>query len=434
MEKSRRYLAGGVSSGMRASAKPVPLFFSGATGSHLTDVDGNNFIDYTLAWGPLILGHAHPMITGAVKRQLDSLQLVGAQHELEISVSEKICRMVPCAELVTYNNSGSEAVQMAIRLARAFTGRYKIVRFEGHYHGWFDNMLIGYRPPTSECERTDHGYSQSGIAKGGHDEVCVLPWNDLDQVEATLRKLHEEIAAIITEPILCNCHCLMPSAGYLEGLKKLATHYGVVLIFDEVITGFRVAPGGAQDLFGVTPHLAIFGKAIANGFPLSVVAGQRHLMELIEQGRVVHAGTFNGNPISLAAADATLDILGGKGDAPLNDIKSKGEYLISEIKRVADKEGIPVLTNGVGAAFHVAFTTRTELLNYRDTLEIDPKACEQFVGAMLESGIYLLPDGRWYISAAHTEEDIERTVTAIQQVFRTHKEGLIARGSPSKVS
>jgi len=361
---SRRYLAGGVSSGMRSACKPLPLFFEHAAGSHLRDVDGNEYIDYTLAWGPMILGHSHPGIIAAVEQQLAKFQLIGAQHELEAYVAEKIGAMVPSVELVAFNSSGSEAVQVALRLARAFTGRQKIIRFEGHYHGWLDNVLIGYRGYANG----DGPRLSEGISERASDEVYVAPWNDVEQIESILKKHSHQVAAIIMEPIVCNNSCLMPRSGYLEAVRDLATRHDVTLIFDEVITGFRVARGGAQSLLGVTPDLTILGKAVAGGFPLAVVAGKRKVMELIEQRRVLHAGTFNGHPISLAAAKATLDALDENDGRLLEQIRTRGERLMNGIASLAGQASIPILINGVGAAFHVSFTTRKEMHNFRDTI------------------------------------------------------------------
>lgn len=420
LRQARRYIPGGVTSVVRAANKPLPLYFRSASGSRLTDVDGNKYLDYTLAWGPLILGHSHPAVIRAVEQQLKRFQTVGAQHQLEIAVAEKICRMVPCAEQVTFNSTGSEAVQSALRLARAYTGRRKILKFEGHYHGWPDNVLISYHPPGIAHSPTEPVPGSEGQSLTVLGDVCVIPWNDLAALEATLEEHHRDLAAIITEPILCNTSCLLPAPGYLEGMRRLATRYGVVLIFDEVITGFRVAPrgGGAQELYGVTPDLATFGKAVAAGFPLSVVAGRRKIMDLIAKGRVVHAGSFNGNPIALAAADAALKFLAARRGAQLKRVRKLGETLMKGIAQLAEKAGIPLLINGVGAAFHLSFTRRAEMRNYRESLDCDLEARDRFIVAMLHAGVYLLSDGRWYVSTAHSEADVKKTLDAVGNVFR----------------
>lgn len=414
-ERSCRSLAGGVSSAMRAKSDPVPLFFASGSGPTLVDVDGNRYIDYTLAWGPLILGHCHPLINSAVSQQMSILQQVGAQHDLEWQVAEQICRMVPCADKILFSNTGTEAVQTAIRIARAYTDRNRIIRFAGHYHGWADNALLGYRPNSAD-------YSQlalpgAGVNPGVRDEVIVLPWNDLDVVEQTLRQSGGDIAAIITEPILCNSGCLLPKPGYLQGLRELADRYGVVLIFDEVITGFRVAPGGAQSLLGVTPDLATFAKAIAGGFPMSAVAGRERFMQLVETGKVSHAGTYNGNPVCLAAAHAVLNELEQHNGAALTRLRVRGEKLMQGLDRLAKEAGIPVLINGVGAVFYMSFTHQSAMYSYADTLKADFDKRDMFIEAMLDQGTYLLPDGRWYVSTVHTEAEVQATLKMAAVAF-----------------
>lgn len=430
--RSRRFLAGGVSSGLRAVAKPLPLFFASGEGPRLLDVDGNSFIDYTLAWGPLILGHCHPQLTEALTRQLATLQQVGAQHDLEWQVAEMICRVVPCADKVIFSNTGTEAVQAAIRLARAYTGRVRVIRFSGHYHGWADNALVGYRPQPDAVDATRLALPAEGVNPSVLDEVIVLPWNDLQAVESALLLHGAQIAAIITEPILCNSSCLMPAPGYLEGLRDLATRFGVVLIFDEVITGFRVELGGAQELMGVTPDLATFAKAIAGGLPMSAVAGRQEIMQLVEQRRVVHAGTYNGNAVSLAAAQLVLSVLEENEGKALKRLRRIGERLISGLRELAAEAGLPVLINGVGAVFHLSFTTENRMHDYSDTLRVDTAMRDRFVGLMLDRGVYLLPDGRWYISTVHTEAEVDETLRVAAGVFQQiadEAKALAAEGS-----
>jgi glutamate-1-semialdehyde 2,1-aminomutase len=416
-KRSQKFLAGGVSSMLRASSRPLPLFFKTASGARLVDVDGNRYLDYTLAWGPLILGGSHPAIVRAVQHQLRRSQTLGAQHELEIEVAERICQMVPCAEKVAFSSTGSEAVQVVLRLARAATGKNKIVKFEGHYHGWMDNILFGYHPQPPFPSSPRPVLATGGQLPSAADEVIVLPWNHPEELEACVGERSNEIAAIITEPILCNSSCLMPLPGYLQAMRELATRCGIILIFDEVISGFRVAPGGAQSLLGVVPDLAIFGKAVAGGFPLSVVAGKRRIMDLIPEKRVVHAGTFNGNPISLAAARATLRVLNARGGAALRSVRQLGERLMEGIRRLAAEAKIPLLINGVGSAFHLSFTERAEMRDYRETLDANTQMRDVFLEAMLQEGVYLLSDGRWYVSAAHTVTDVEFTLRAARKAL-----------------
>ena len=417
LRQARSYLAGGVSSMMRASAKPTPLFFRSASGSRLTDLDGRRYLDYAMGWGPLILGHSHPAIVQAVGRQLAKFQLLGAQHELEIEVARQICRLVPSAQLVAYSNTGTEAVQLALRLARAFTGRQKFIKFEGHYHGCAHSLLLSYHPANHAVSFGKAIPASEGQSRSLFRDVLVLPWNDPEALAAALDRHGEEIAAVITEPILCNSGCLLPAPGYLEEMRRLTQRAHTVLIFDEVITGFRAALGGAQSLLGVTPDLTILGKALGAGFPISAVAGSKKIMELIPRGRVVHAGTFNGNPISLAAAHAALNVLAARQGRVLQQIRRRGERLKAGLARLAAEAGIPCLLNGIGSVFHLSFTARQSLRNYRDTLDQDLDRRDRFIQAMLANGIYLIPDCRWYPSAAHSEADIDSTLAAVEKSF-----------------
>lgn len=414
--RAQRYLAGGVSSMMRASAKPVPLFFRSACGATLTDYDGRKYLDYSLAWGPLILGHSHPAIVRAIRKQLDQFLLLGAQHELEYAVARRICGMVPSAQLVAFSNTGTEAVQLALRLARTFTGRPKFIKFEGHYHGWADSVLLGYHPAAASQPGKPVPASE-GQSRSVYKDVIVLPWNDPEALSATLDAHGDEIAAIITEPFLCNSSCLLPVPGYMEHMRRLCNRYHCVLVFDEVITGFRVATGGAQSLLRVMPDLTVLGKALGAGLPVSAVCGRRRIMNLIPQRRTVHAGTFNGNPLSLAAADAVLRVLAAGQGSALRRVRRCGERLQKGIDCLARQMKIPCLINGVGSVFHLSFTSRLLMRNYRDTLDCDLNMRDCFLQAMLENGVYLIPDGRWYVSAAHTEAQIDQTLQAVEKSF-----------------
>jgi len=417
--RARKSLPGGVSSPFRAKS-PVPLYFKDAAGPRLCDVDGNEYIDYALAWGPLILGHKHPRIVEALRAQAGRPHIYGAQHELEFQVAEKVQSLVPCAERVAFTSSGSEAVQLALRLARAATGRNLVVRFEGHYHGWMDSVLVSYRPPADRMgpiEEPRRVLGSPGQAPNAVENIVVASWNSLPFVDGLFRRHGEQIAAVITEPVLCNAGNVMPSPGYLEGLRRLTRDHGALLIFDEVITGFRIAPGGAQTHFGVVPDLATLGKALAGGLTLSAVAGLAEIMELMLAGGVAFGGTFNGNPIALAAAHATLDELSADGGAALQRANGAGHTLMQEIRGLAQKRGIPLLVTGFGASFSLHFTPLTEIHNYRDTLQDDQQLLRQFLRLALDEGIYLLPDGRFYVSAVHTEKEVDETVQAFRRVF-----------------
>ena len=419
LERARQSLAGGVSSPFRALA-PMPLYFRGGRGSRLTDVDGNEYIDYLLAWGPAILGHCHPAIADAIRRQADFPLSYGAQHELEFQVAEKFQKLVPCAERVAFTSSGTEAVQLVHRLARAYTGRRRILKFEGHYHGWVDSALISHHPRAEQVGPLDSPHtvlSSAGQVANSVDNTVVAPWNRLDELDRILSRFGDDVAAIMMEPVLCNSGCIEPLPGYLESVQMLARRHGCLLIFDEVITGFRVGLGGAQQRFGVTPDLATFGKAIAGGAPLSAVAGRREILELIVSGGVAFGGTFNGNPISMACADATLNELSRDSGAPLEQANRLGLRLMEEIRCLARKHGVSLLVAGFGAAFALHFTSRSELRDYRDTLEDDAAKLRRFLLAACERGVYAVPDGRFYVSTAHTDRDIEETAAALDEVF-----------------
>jgi len=398
-----RSLAGGVSSGLRRSAKPYPLFFARGEGAEIVDVDGNRYIDYALAWGPLILGHAHPSVTQAVSAQARRGLTFGAQHDLEYEVAETLTRILPCAERVAFSNSGTEIVQVALRLARAVTGRAKILKFEGHYHGWDDSVLVSYKPPR---EHPPHAPAAVGQGQRPHNSVVIAQWNDRESVE---RVLDESIACVLVEPLLANNGCIPPEPGFLEFLRDLARERGALLIFDEVITGFRLALGGAQEYYGVTPDLATYAKALGGGTPLSALAGRADLMDWIADGRVVHAGTLNGNPLSLAAAKATLAEL--ERPQVYERLWRRGERL-----RNAIEELVPgVVTNGGGPVFQVSFMDR-RARNYRDTLDADAARYADFAMALLDRDVMVLPDGRWYLSIAHDDRTVERTIEAIRAV------------------
>lgn len=416
LARAAKSLTGGVSSPFRAKA-PVPLFFADAEGPRLRDVDGNGYIDYALAWGPLILGHKHPKLVEAMQRQSVLPHLYGAQHELEFEASERIQKMVPCAERVAFCSSGSEAVAAVWRLARGFTGRNRILRFEGHYHGWHDQALISYRPAADRmgpAEAPCPTLDSRGQVANAVDNALVAPWNDVPALERLFARYGAEIAAVITEPVLCNSGCLMPAPGFLEALRRITQEHGALLIFDEVITGFRMGPGGAQQHFDVMPDLATFGKAVAGGITLSAFAGRREVMEEMLAG-VAYGGTFNGNPMAMAAAVATLDVLAD--GAALQHANRMGEQLIAGIRGAAQDTGVPLIVTGFGAAFSLHFTKRPAITNYRETLEDDREKLNRFLRLALDEGLYLLPDGRLYVSAVHTEREVGETLAAVRKVL-----------------
>ena len=420
LNRSRQSLAGGVSSPFRVKS-PVPLFFKDGWGCRLKDVDGNVYIDYALGWGPNILGYQHPRIVEAMRKIVDSPHTYGAQHQLEYRVAERLQGIAPCAERVAFTSSGSEAVQLALRLARAFTAREQILKLEGHYHGWMDSTLLSYKPSLEQAGPliSPHAVLGSrGQVRNAVENTRIVSWNRADLVEEALDREGSKIAAVILEPVLCNGGCLLPVPGYLQSLRTLCDKHGTLLIFDEIITGFRLALGGAQGHYDVTPDLATFGKAVGGGLPLSVVAGRQDVMESMYSGGVVFGGTFNGNPVSLAAADATLEVLSHDNGEPLVQANRSGHRLMEGICALGREYDLHLLTTGFGTAFALHFTSRTQLTDYRDTLDDDKNLLSQFLLEALAEGIYLLPDGRFYTSIVHSDEDIAQTLQAFDRVFK----------------
>ncbi len=419
LERARRSLAGGVSSPFRAKFA-VPLYFRTGEGCRLEDEDGHTYIDYALAWGPAILGYRHPKLVEALAEAAQRPVTYGAQHRLEIEVAEKIQSVTPCAERLIFTSSGSEAVQLALRLARAFTGRNLILKFEGHYHGWFDSVLLSHHPAADQVGPVEAPLvvpESRGQVPNAADNVVVLPWNRADLVERLFEQRGNEMAGVIMEPVLCNSGCILPAPGYLEQVREITRRHGALLIFDEVITGFRMALGGAQEHYGVTPDLATFGKAAGGGVPLSVVAGRKEILEMMFGGGVSFGGSFNGNPLSLAGARATLEVLSRDGGAPLKAANRIGQTLLEGLAAAARGRGIPSVVCGFGTAFAIHFTNRTELGDYRATLEDDRDQLRRFWLAMLEEGVYFLPDGRFYVSIVHTEQDAARTLDAAERAL-----------------
>jgi glutamate-1-semialdehyde 2,1-aminomutase len=411
-ERAQRSLAGGVSSEFRKANAPHPLVYVRAQGARLIDADENEYIDFALSQGPLVLGHSHPEVLEAVQRASRDGQLYAALHLAEIELAEKLQQIIPCAERLRFSLTGSEADHTAIRVARAVTGRQKFLRFEGHYHGWFDNMAygigagslaaLGNRDTPIPLPWTE------GLPDGARDEFILLPWNDLTLVEREVERHHDELAAIITEPIMCNTGCIEPQAGFLQGLRTLCDHYGIALIFDEVITGFRVHLGGAQAHYGVTPDLAVFAKAIANGYPLSVIAGKHKWMQPIADGKVIHAGTANaGNP-SIAAAKATIEVM--EREQAQEKMMRLGRRLQAGLRQAARESGHTLLVQGPGPMLHVAFSALPCAKDLRDTFQFDRAKLGRFVYELQERGVRILGRGMFYLSAAHTETDIDRAV------------------------
>ena len=428
LEKSRelyarasRSQAGGVSSNVRLAEIPSPLFFTHGSGSHLTDVDGNIYIDYVLGQGPDIFGHAPAWLNEAAA---DAMQLgvtFSGQHELEIAVAEKLQRMIPNADLVRFASSGTEVVQAALRLARAYTGRNRFIKFEGHYHGWADSVSYSTTLPDATASGAREAPvavpMSAGIPASAAFDVITLPWNDIESVRRALDAPDHDVAAILTEPVMCNTNCIPPEEGYLRGLRAICDEYGIVLIFDEVITGFRIAPGGAQEFYGVTADLSTYAKAIAGGFPLAMFAGKGEIMSLLADGSVLHGGTLNGNLLGLGAANACLDRISGE-DAPLRRMQDTGRALMEGLREVFRKHEIPALAQGPGSVFALTFTDAERITDWREHAErADTGMYAAFAAGMLERGVRLTSRGVWFVSTEHSDEDIARTIDAADDVI-----------------
>ena len=416
--KAKELVPGGVSSSIRQTEWPVPLFFDKAHGSKMWDVDGNEFIDYVMGMGPNIFGHAPEFVTQSVYEDMQNGYCLTGQTVKENEMSEFIKKTIPFNRKVRYASSGTEIVQVALRLARSFTNKNKFLKFEGHYHGWMDSVLYNSHPDISNEENIFNPVPESGgISHGTSNEVIIAPWNDVEALENILRDNHKEISSIITEPILWNTNVILPEDGYLEKLRLLCDKYNILLIFDEVGTGFRVALGGAQEIYGIEPDLSTYAKSMAAGFPIAMLAGKPEIMDFLSNGKVVHGGSFNTNVMSVSASHATLNYLLNNKDFYKN-LNRNGESLIKGLKEVASKNGIDILIQGLGSVFYLSFTSVKSIKNYREhALNIDFNKYKEFAKLMLINGVRLSQNGRWHMSSSHSEEDIEKTIYAANLSF-----------------
>ena len=419
LERSKKVLAGGVSSEFRKYNHPHAIFYTHGKGSHLFDVDGNDYLDFTLSQGPLILGHSHPHVLKSVADYSEEGQLFAGQHIKEIELAETLNRIIPSAELMRFCLDGSEAVQTAFRVARAKTGKQKFLRFEGHYHGWLDNVAWGISTPSVDALGSKENPNvfpwSAGLPEHAKDEFIILPWNDIDLVKKTLADHHHEIAAIITEPIMCNNGCIVPQEGFLQGLRDLCDQYGIALIFDEVITGFRMSIGGSQRYFGITPDMSIFAKAMGSGYPISAIVGKREWMSLIEDAKVIHAGTMNSSNPTIAAALATIEVL--EKENPYERMFRFGNKLMDGLRKAAAANNHNLLVQGPGPMFNIGFTDLKSVNDYRDTLSYDRAKLGKFISAMHDERVRIIGRGLWYISAAHTEADIDHAIEVSARVM-----------------
>jgi glutamate-1-semialdehyde 2,1-aminomutase len=425
-DKARAVIPGGVNSPVRAfkSVGSQPLFIERASGSTLFDADGNEYVDYVGSWGPMILGHCHPKVVAAVMAAMEKGSSFGAPTDLEVQLAEMVVAAVPSIEMVRMVSSGTEATMSAIRLARAFTGRDAIIKFSGCYHGHADSLLVKAGSGAATFGVPD----SPGVPADFARHTLIAEYNDLDSVQALVAENRENVACIIIEPIAGNMGTIPPRNGFLEGLRNLCDREGIVLIFDEVMSGFRVAYGGAQELYGITPDLTTLGKIIGGGLPVGAFGGKREIMELLSpSGNVYQAGTLSGNPLAMSAGIATLEILQEKGF--YQRLEEKSARVAAAISRAAADAGYPIYSTRVGSMLCVFFS-RHEVYDWTTAAQCDTAAFGSYFRAMLEQGIYLAPSQfeTAFVSISHTDEDIERTAKAAGNAFRILAAGCRAEG------
>ncbi len=419
MERARRVVAGGISSQIRLSEPGgEPLFFDRSEGALMWDADGNEYIDYIQGMGPNIFGHAPEFVSNQVSEDMRKGYVFAAQFERELEVAEMAADAIPIEDCtVRFASSGTEIDQLALRLARGYTGRTKYIRFEGHYHGWMDSVNHSVHPPIDEAGDVDAPNvvgESAGMDPGSATQVVPCQWNDPDRLEAAFERNPGQIAAAIMEPINANTNCIMPEPGYLEAVNEIAHRHGALVIFDEVITGFRVAYGGAQELLGVTPDLATYAKSIAAGFPIAMLAGRREIMDVLGSGEVYHGGSFNSNVMSISAAHATLTHLKSEGDAFYADLNRRGQRLIDGFRRVGMETETDIHVQGLGSVFGVSFNRSGEVIrNYRDhATRCDDDRYVEFAAEMMHERVRLSSNGRVHMSSSHTDEQIDQSIEA----------------------
>ena len=396
--------------------EPYPIFADHGTGSHLFDVDGNEYIDYLLGLGPMILGHRPPRVTAAVVKAIQERGTVFAlPTSQEITLARRIIELIPSIEQVRLCNTGTEAVLYALRLARTFTGRRKVIRFEGMYHGFSDGVYWSKHPGLRDAGPPSHPVAVAqgpGMPSGVAEDLIILPWNDLNALRAAIEREGPNIAAVLTEPVMCNTGCILPEPGYLEGMRELTAARGIVLIFDEVITGFRLSLAGAQGLYGIRPDLSVFAKGLGGGFPVAALGGRRDIMALVANGTVSMAGTYAANTIAVAAAHAALDELTAPG--MYANIFARCERLFAGLERVLHDAKLPAHVVGVGPVLQVWFSEHP-IRNYRDAAQYaSHEKFRSWWEGMFDRGVLFHPHAfeNLFVSFAHTDDDIEKTLEA----------------------
>jgi glutamate-1-semialdehyde 2,1-aminomutase len=423
-ERAQSSLVEGVNSPSRGATVYAggPILLERGHGSHVWDADGNEYIDFMMSFGALIHGHAHPKLVSVVAEAMAQGSHFAAATSAELEAAERFQRMVPTADAVRFANTGSEATMLALRLARAHTGRTKFLKFEGHYHGWYDPYLLNahsHAPAELGPKENPRRIPDSeGIPPATFDDVVLAPWNDVAALQRVMRQHSGELAAVITEPIMANMGCIPPREGYLQRLRELTRECGALLILDEVVTGFRYAPGGCQEYYGIRPDLSTFGKALGAGFPVGAVAGPRSILDRMRWGdhMVLHYGTFNGHRLTMKVIAASLDLL--SSDGAYRKLHAIGDAVIAGLRDVFRRRQIKAIVQGFGPMFQIYFTEREAIHDYRDYCTyVDSARYSRFVHLLLDRGIYMTPSNglHWIISTAHSEADIEALLRAADQ-------------------
>jgi glutamate-1-semialdehyde 2,1-aminomutase len=413
---AQKHIPGGVNSPVRAfkSVGGTPLFFKHAVGAYVTDEDDKRYVDYVGSWGPMILGHSHPDVLNAVRKQLEHGLSYGAPTAMETEMADLVCSIVPSMEMVRMVSSGTEATMSAIRLARGFTGRDSIIKFEGCYHGHSDSLLV----KAGSGALTLGVPSSPGVPAAFAKHTLTLPFNDIEAVKTMLADVGQEVACIIVEPVAGNMNCVPPAPGFLQGLREACDEHGVVLIFDEVMTGFRVALGGAQAYYGVKPDLSTFGKIIGGGMPVGCFGGKREIMSHIAPlGPVYQAGTLSGNPLAMAAGLTTLRLISRPGFH--DELSAFTTRLLEGLQQRADAAGIPFVTTQAGGMFGLYFSDAKEIVTFQDVMTSDANRFKQFFHLMLEGGVYLAPSAfeAGFTSIAHGDAELQQTLDAAEKAF-----------------
>lgn len=415
-DQAQLSIPGGVNSPVRAfkGVGGDPVFIDHAKGAYLYDTDGKKYIDYVASWGPMVLGHSHPSVVKAVQETAEKGLSFGAPTVIETRMAEKVCQLVPSIEKIRMVNSGTEATMSAIRLARGFTGRDNIIKFEGCYHGHSDSLLV----KAGSGALTFGVPSSPGVPSSLADHTLTLPFNDLEAISHLLKTNGDTIACIIIEPVAGNMNCIPPEKGFLEGLRVLCDQYGIVLIFDEVMSGFRVALGGAQQIYEVKPDLTTLGKIIGGGLPVGAFGGRADIMALLApNGPVYQAGTLSGNPLAMSAGLTTLEIISEPGF--YEQLTQRTTQLLDGLSQLAKDADLAFSTNQAGGMFGLFFSEETNISRFEQVMQCNQEHFKQFFHLMLEAGIYLAPSAfeAGFVSAAHTEEDINNTLSAAKTAF-----------------